>query len=387
MKRLAAATLAALGWLAFAAPVSPGYAAVALPIPPQDYSIPSGAVSVSTSQQLVFALASSTAQDIVLADGMYTTAGTNSPTPYFQITQGDRLWAAHRGSAILRAGLSFGGNYGNGGGAVHGLAFNISNPSLTDDSAAISAWGPDGIGTKVYDTTIEGNYALSAGLNFYAVRGTVIRRVVLSHFRDYGVRVSDNASKYGSTAQANTITDLDVDGVHESPPGSSNGTAEFGVWIGNRVANPVSRIRSEHGWFGGLWTGASSHDTIFSDITIRTVDAPGGVAIYNEHNTVRDTFESFNLGPYIDTGFNCEWNYGVGYGACRDSTFSNGTIASHQAGVFFDQGQVGNSVQGVTFLNQTCAAIVNNHGTGNTYNNNDYSGIAPNAGILTNYCR
>jgi hypothetical protein len=374
MKRLAAAVLAALGLLAFAAPITPCDAAVVLPIPPRDYSIPSGAVSVSTSQQLVSALASSTAQDIVLADGTYTTAGTNSPTPYFRVTNGGRLWAAHRGDAILHAGLSFGGNYGSNGGEVHGLALNISNPSLTDDSA------------EVYDTTIEGNYALSAGLAFYAVQGTVIRRVVLRHFRDYGVQVSDNAANYGSTAQVRTITDVNVKGVRESTPGSSNGTAEFGVWIGNRVANPVSRIRSEDGWFGGLWTGASSHDTIFRDITIRTVGAPGGVAVYNEHKTVRDTFENFNLGPYIGVGFNCEWNYAGGYGACRDSKFLNGTIASHKVGVFFDRGQVGNTVQGVKAVNQTCAAIVDNQGIGNTYANGDYGGIAAGAVIRASYC-
>jgi hypothetical protein len=360
--------------------------AVALPIPPQDYSLPAGAVYVSTSQQLVSALGSHTTQDIALADGTYTTTGTNSPTPDFQVTNGDRLWAAHRRYAILQAGLTFGGNYGTSGGEVHGLTFNISNPALTENSAAVYSWGPDGVGTKVYDTTFEGNYALDSGVDFYQVQGTVIQRVVVRDFLAYGVHVSDNSTTHNSTAEAGTITDVDVNGVRETTAGSSNGTAEFGVWIGNGVANPVQRLRSEHGWWGGLWTGASSHDTIFSDITISTVDVPGGVAVYNEHNTVRDTFENFNLGPYIGIGFNCEWNYSGGYGACQYSTFQNGTIASKKTGVFLDQGQVGNTVQGVTFLNQTCAAIVDDQGTGNTYTNNDYTGIAPGAVILAGYC-
>jgi hypothetical protein len=98
------------------------------------------------------------------------------------------------------------------------------------------------------------------------------------------------------------------------------------------------------------------------------------------------SFKNFNLGPNIYIGFNCEWNYGSGFGACQYSTFENGTIDSHRTGVFLDEGQVGNTVQYVKFVHQTCAAIVDNQGTNNVYLNNDYRGIALGALVLASYC-
>jgi chitodextrinase len=365
---------------------SPG--AVALPVAPQSYSLPASYVSVSTSQQLVNALASSTAHDIVLADGSYTTAGTTSATPYFQASTGHRLYAQHLGQAVLQAGLVFGGNSGSGNGEAHGLAFNVSDPARTYDAAELYTWGANGVGTKVYDSTFEGNYALDYGLEFKQVQGAVVQRVLIKHFHEYGLFVSDccDYNWYDNTAEAQTITDVDVDGVHEAVPGSDNGRAEYGVWIGNGVVDPVARLRIEHAWWSGLWTGSSSHDTVFTDITISTVDRPDGNAIYNEHNTVRDTFQRFKLGPYIQEGFTCEWNYGSGSGACANSVFQDGTIDSRKAGVFLDQGQVGNTVRRITFLNQTCAAIVDNQGVGNSYSDNDFTGLAAGAVQVKNYC-
>jgi hypothetical protein len=359
---------------------------VALPVAPQSYSLPAGALVVSTSQQLVSALASRTTQDIVLANGTYTTAGTNSATPFFQVSNGDRLWAREPGRAVLQSGLTFGGNYGHAGGELHGLAFDVTDSSLTESSAAISSWGADGVGTKIYDTTIDGHYALSTGIDLYQGQDAVVQRVVAQHFLDYGVRISNNAS--GATPEvASTVTDIYVDGVREATPGSTNGTAEFGIWIGDPVTNPVARLRSEHGWFGGLWTGAASRGTTFQDITVETVDSPTGVAIYSEHYTIGDTFQRFNLGPHIDTGFNCEWNHGSGWGACQHTTFEHGTINSRTAGVFLDQGQFSNTVRAITFRGQSCAAIVDNHGTANIYRDNNVTAIAPGAVATANHCR
>lgn len=362
-------------------------APAALPIAPRPYTIPAHHSLASTSRQLVSALAHLAAKNIVLADGTYTTKGTNSATPYFQNSRGDRLWAAHPGRALLRAGLSFGGNWGRSGGEVHGLAFNIVDPSLAANSAAIYSWGHAGVGTKVYDTRIEGNYVLAAGIDFYAVQGIVIERVVASHLRSYGIRVSDNAPEHDSTAQARAITDVSVDDVREFQPESSWGTAEFGVWIGNRVASPVERVRSEHGWQGGLWVGGSSRDTSFRDVTVSSVDRPnGGVAVYLEHFTDRDSFSAFNLGPHVAIGFNCEWNYGHGDGACNHDTFENGTIASSSTGLFLDQGQKYNVAHDLRFLGQRCAAIVDNQGVDNIYTHNDYSNLASGSVILADYC-
>jgi hypothetical protein len=361
---------------------------VALPQAPRSYAVPAGAVSVSTSQQLVSALAGSTARDIVLEDGTYTTTGTTPSSAYFKNGAGHRLWARNLGRAVLQAALVFGGNYSSGGGEAHGLSFDFSDLTKSWDGAAVGSWGVAGTAAKIYDSVFEGHYALSSAIELVQVQGAVVQRVVVRHFRRQGVFVSDccDANWYDNTAQAQTLTDIDVDGIHEIVPGSADGVAEYGVWIGNGVVNPVERLRIEHAWWSGLWTGSSSHDTIFRDITIATVDRPNGNAIYNEHETVRDTFERFQLGPNIEDGFSCEWNYGAGAGACQNNVFQDGTIDSYKVGVYLDEGQVGNIVRRVKFLNQRCAAIVDRLGSGNSYSDNDYSGIAVGARALEGGC-
>jgi hypothetical protein len=191
---------------------------------------------------------------------------------------------------------------------------------------------------------------------------------------------------YDNTAVAQSITDVDVDGVREVVPGSSNGQAEYGIWIGNRVAEPVERLRVEHAWWSGLWTGSSSHDTVFRDLTIGSVDRDNGNAVYNEHRTSGNTFERFALGPDVAEGFVCEWNYGSGPGACAGNVFQDGTIDSRKVGVFLDEGQVGNTVRNVRFLNQSCAAIVDNHGIGNVFTGNDFTGLPAGVSQVRSYC-
>jgi hypothetical protein len=361
---------------------------VGLPAAPKSYALPATAVAVTTSQELVSALADTTVHDIVLADGVYTTTGTSSSSSYFKAATGHRVWARNLGGAVLQAALVFGGNYGSPGGEIHGLSFDFSDLGKAWDGAAFGNWGAAGVGTKIYDATFEGNYALGAAIKLVQVQGTVVQRVLVRHFRRYGLFVSDccDDNWYDNVAKAQTVSDVDVDGIHETVPGSASGLAEYGVWIGNGVVNPVERLRIEHAWWSGLWTGSSSHDTTFRDITIATVDRVGGNAVYSEHTTVRNTFERFQLGPNIEDGFSCEWNYGSGAGACQNSVFQDGTIDSQNVGVYLDQGQVGNVVRRVKFLNQRCAAILDRLGSGNSYFENDYSGIATGANTLTGSC-
>jgi hypothetical protein len=360
----------------------PPPAGVALPVPPQAYSPPSGAVGVANGAELASALAATVPRDIVLENGTYTSSS------YFRMSAAHRLWARNLGGAVLQAALVFGGNSGPGGGEAHGLAFDISDRTKSWDGNALGSWGDRGIATKIFDSTFEGHYALDTGIELRQVQDAVVQRVVVRHFRRQGVFVSDccDANWYDNPAQASRITDVDVEGVREVVPGSSDGRAEYGVWIGNGVVNPVERLRIEHAWWSGLWTGSSAHDTTFRDLTIATVDRAGGNAVYDEHQTTRVTFERFNLGPNIAEGFVCEWNYGSGPGACTGSVFQDGTIDSQKAGVFLDLGQVQNTIRRVTFLNQECAAIVDNQGIGNTYLDNVYSGIAPGARQLADYC-
>src|SRR5581483_8580023 len=215
---------------------SGGGGGIALPTAPQSYTLPSGATVVSTSAQLTSALSSGVA-NIVLADGTYANS------TYFSDASSN-IYAQHLGKAVLNAGLVVGGNSGAGGDTVQGLAFNLTNNSLGFQGAELNIWGPAGANTKVYDCTFEGNYDMDFGIVNLKISGFVAQRLALSHFHADAMEIYDNNHvPYGSsTPHINTITDIAIDGVHAATPGSSNGTAEAGLWVGNPVDNPVSRI-------------------------------------------------------------------------------------------------------------------------------------------------
>src|SRR5581483_8754392 len=104
--------------------------------PPATYAVPAGAVSVSSSAQLLAALAAPTPTDIVLADGVYDNA-----TP-FSDANDHRLYAAHLGGATLTAGIVLGGNFGAGGPVIQGLTFDVSDPAKVFQGAIVQTWGP-----------------------------------------------------------------------------------------------------------------------------------------------------------------------------------------------------------------------------------------------------
>lgn len=372
--------------------VSPAVTTNFAPVAPASYTVPGGAVSVTDGPTLATALANNTNADIVLQTGTYTP----STATYFNNPNGDRLWAATLGGATLTAGVVCGGNGTASGCEIHGLAFNITSSSYTDSSnAAIHAWGSDGVGTKVYDTTINGNYDIDAGIWLDQVQGAVVQRVTVQQMHKYGLFLDDNVPQHGSTAYAQLISDVSVTGVHEASAGSSLGTAEFDIWIGDQVLQGVDRIDGEHGFMGGLWTGSSSHNTTFAGVTVTTTDAVAntfgnwqGTGIYDEHFTYYDTFENLDLaGATVAVGQSCEWNQGtLDNEACIGNTYTNGTINTSYVGNFEDQGTRGDTVSNMTYQNQSCAAIVNYNpypGDGNTFLNNDYSGILTGAAQIT----
>jgi hypothetical protein len=333
------------------------------PAAPQDYSLPSSYVSVATSQELVDALARTSSQNIVLADGSYTTVGTTSATSYFLAAAGHRLYARDRGSAVLQAGLVFGGNYGSGGGEVHGLAFDIIDPALSFHSSALNTWGARGVGTKIYDSTFEGHAALKSAIRADVVTGLVVERVVVRHFRHYGVFESDNNPD--STAAATTISDLDIASIKEPIPGTNNGRSEYGLWLGNSVRDPVARVHiRDFGW-AGLWTGNNANDLDVRDFDIDGSARPDGNAVYIEHTTRRTVFERFHLGPDISEGFVSEWDYGTDpTGAGIDNTVQDGVIDTNKAGVanrfgiLADAGTLRMTIQRVSFMHPDRACVI-----------------------------
>lgn len=312
----------------------------------------------------------------MLANGNYTTAGTSSRESYFFSETGHRLYARHLGKAVLHVGLVFGGDGGRGGGEVHGLAFDIRNPAATEDSSALNTWGDNGARTKIYDSTFEGHRALESGIRANVVTGLVVQRVVVRHFREYGVFVSDNDEH--SRDAATRITDLNVASVKERVPGTDDGRAEYGLWIGNSVRNPVARIRiRDFGW-SGLWTGNNANDVRVRDFDIDGSARRDGNAVYIEHKTRRTIFSRFHLGPHIKEGFVSEWDYGTEpTGAGIDNIVENGVIDTNKKdvrgrfGVLADDGTVRMTVRSVTFAHADFACIIN-RGRGTVIRGNDY---------------
>jgi hypothetical protein len=353
------------------------------PAAPASYSIPTGAVVVSNSADLASALASSTSQNIVLADGVYDNGAP------FANTNGSHLYAQHLGGAVLKAGLVMGSNYGAPGGSVQGVVFDVSDPAKVLGGGIVHVWGAGGAQSKVLDCVFRGNRVIPQGLLVYNPDSLVAQRLQFYDFTNEGIRASDNQTvAYGSaTPKIDSISDIYVNGVTNSTPGASDGTAEAGLWIGQPVVNGVRRIKVRNVSWSGIEVANNSWNTTFSDLDI-DMSGPNqaaGVGVYLEHYSYRDVFDGFAIRS-ARAGFNAEWadpSWGGAAGA-HFTTIENGlidasgsTVAGRQAGVYLDEGTESTTVTGVVFRNQNWAAIgaYQNVGT-NSFGGNDYSGLA-----------
>jgi hypothetical protein len=339
------------------APAS-GSTTVAPPEWPRWYRIPAGAKVVSSSRGLVAALAGPR-RDIVLADGRY-----EWPRP-FTDANGSRLYALHLGKAVLSSGLVVGGNFESGGAVVRGIAFDVADPARTYQGGEIETWGRAGANLQVLDCTFEGHGVVPVGLLALNPEGLVARRLVFTHFTDEGIRASNNQTvPYGTpTATIDTISDIVVDRVSRAVPGSSNGTAEAGIFIGQPVENGVSRIRIRSTSWSGIETANNSWNTTFADLDIDVssrVVSP--IGIYLEHFSRNDVITGFEIkGAAI--GIAAEWDDGVaGNGGAHGVRIENGTIDATGsldgvAGVYLDAGTESTTITRVIFKNQSWAAI------------------------------
>ena len=343
----------------------PGPAAVQ---PPGPYTLPSGALRVSTSAQLVQALAGAT-RDIVVADGVYDNSGP------FLNPNGDRVYAEHLGGAVFHAGFSMGGNWGPGHGLLEGLAFDVTDPSKVLHGSIVHVWGT-GAGTRVADTTFDGHGVIPAGLLARQVEGVIVQRVVARNFHDWGVIVDPgNASYTPSTAPLLE----DVDSAHVTWPVArgSNGTSEACVWIG--VMATVRRVKTRDCAWEGLWVGSGTHDATFEDLDLND----SGIGIYVEHFARNSTFRRVYAGPNMDRGATCEWADPVwgGLPACTNDVFEDSYFDTRVLGVYLDQGTTRTTVRRSIFVHQSCGAIGDYAGVGNLWDTtgNDYSGIGARA--------
>ena len=250
----------------------PRTSAQVVPRGPAPYRVPADAVRVGSARALREALARHGRGAIVLAPGVY-----RGRRPFLN-PSGHRLYAARLGRAVLRAGLSMGGNSGRGGGLVRGLVVDVGDARRTVEGAAIAVWGT-GRRTQILDTTVKGRDTLRAGVAVRRPDGLRIRRLVARGFTGAGLLVDANEPERTRPREPFEVSDVDVAHVARPRPGSSNGRAEACVWIGN--TGTVRRVRARTCGWSGLWTGTAASRARFEDIDID--GTPTGV--YVEHFT------------------------------------------------------------------------------------------------------
>jgi hypothetical protein len=337
---------------------------VSPPRQPQHYQVPQAAVRVSNSQEFRRALAARRRTSIVLEPGTY-----RSPRPFFN-SHGHHIYSARLGKAVLRAGLSLGGNEGPGGALVRGLTFDVVDPRRTVDRAAIAVWG-SGKRARILDTTLRGHGVMAAGVAARRPDGLVLRRLVVRRFTDFGVLVDANDLARGGLSERVTVEDVDVAGVGRRIPGSSNGRAEACVWIGN--TGSLRRVRVRSCAWTGLWTGTATHGADFAEIDIDRT--PTGV--YLEHFTHDSTFRRIRVGPRVQFGVIAEWAdpEWSHLPASVGNVIENSHFESSIAGVYLDEGTTRTTVRDSTFVNQSWGAIGDYRGIDNAAYANDYGGI------------
>jgi hypothetical protein len=336
---------------------------IAAPKRPAHYRVPRHAVRVSSSEALRRALAARQRKSIVLAPGTY-----GGPQPFLN-PYGHRIYSARLGKAVLRAGLSLGGNEGSGGGLVRGVVVDVRDPSRTVDGAAIEVWGT-GARSRILDTTLRGHGVVPSGVVARRPDGLVVRRVVVRGFTDYGVLADANELNRGELRDPLTVADVDVAHVSRRVPGSSNGRAEACVWIGN--TGSVRRVRVRSCAWSGLWTGTATQGATFDQINVDRT--PTGV--YLEHFTYRSTFRRLRIGRHVEVGLTAEWadpSWGS-RPASVDNLIENSRFASTLAGIYLDEGTTRTTVRRSTFLHQSWAGIGDYRGNGNKAYANHYRG-------------
>ena len=334
---------------------------------PGQYSLPAQAVWVSNSRQLEAALNHGRSGNIILRDGVY-----DNGEP-FLVHYGNRLYAAHLGKAVLRAGIALGANTGGAAPLVRGLRFDVSDPRRTLNNSVVLVWGT-ATGTRIVDTSIAGHGRIDAGIWARQVEGFVAKRVVVRGFRSYGVMVDPNDPAY-RTARPYLLEDVAVSRVARPARGSSNGTAEACIWLGSRGI--VRRASASRCGLAGVWTGAANTGSLLQDVRID--HSPTG--IYLEHYTKGATFERLRVGPAVRRGVNAEWADPAwgGRPASVDNVFRDSTFQTSVVGVFLDDGTTRTSVLRCTFKGQRWAGIGNYRGNGNRFRGNDFKGLLPGA--------
>ncbi len=316
------------------------------PVPPQGpgaYELPKNAIRVTNVAELKAMLERKEPCDIILADGEYENATHVS----FGVPH--RLWAEHVGKTVLKFGFAVGAKTGKGGAEIHGLKFDISDSRRTYKGACIYVWG-SGTGCVITDCRFEGHGKLDSAIMARTVDGLRVQKAVIRNFLSWGIYACDYPEKKNPSIPI-LIEDIDIDGISQSKPRSSNGTAEAGIWLGNQ--GKVNRVKIRNCAIMSVWTGSACNDSV-----IENSDIDGSpVGIYIENITRRSVFRRFRIGPAVETGINGEWNLHDPNLGGDSNTICDGLIDAADKGIYLDQGTKNTRVERVTIRNAKWGGI------------------------------
>jgi hypothetical protein len=334
---------------------------------PTRYTIPKPFVRVRTAAGLHRALARSTPTRIVLQQGVY-----DSDDPFVD-AHGHAVYSATLGEAVLSAGLLISGSRGA---LVRGVVVDADDQSKGVEGTDIRVTAA---GAQVLDVVLRGNKEMRAGLAVKQPEGFRAARLVVRDFTDYGVLVDANDRGRTSLQRPAQLRDMDVAGVSRSDPGSSRGTSEACVWIGNPAS--VSNVRARRCAWTGLWTGTAATNAHFDGIDIDGTRT----GVYIEHFTHLSTFNRIRVGPGVRVGLTAEWaspDWGS-EPASVDNIVDHSRFESSLAGVYLDKGTTRTTIRRSTFVGQQWAAIGDYAGVDNRFYANDYRGLASGAATVT----
>jgi hypothetical protein len=210
---------------------------------------------------------------------------------------------------------------------------------------------------------LSGHGVVRSGILAHTLDGLRVERAVVQDFTDYGIAfMTFHPDEYVyAPARQPVLRDIRIDGVHRVPRGSSNGTAEAGLWDGNGCTCDRISVR-DTGW-SGIETVGNANGATYQDVSVDGADV---AAIYLEHYTRDAVFRRFHLGPDQDHGIAAEWadpRYrgtnpvaGQGFGGAHGVRFEDGWVETRQRGANLEDAE-DVSFSGVVFAGQAEAAI------------------------------
>lgn len=300
------------------APVAPATA---------NYTIPVGAVSVSTQSALETAIAGAS-QDIVIENGSYVRSGPLS-------IGNKRLWARTFGGVTMNYGISIGGSVGGGGGEIHGLTLNVASNSQAPAGAIVLVSGSAGGNTAISDVAITGSTSLTDGtdgIRCTTPNGFSCKRVTISTVTGNGVTADDG--NISSAAVITEISDINVNGAKYAIAGTSVGASEAGLWIGHRISGNATRYLIRNVGWSGIATGNIATNFTVSNFDIDAVSiagSSGGYGVFCRNQSRLITFDTYYIGDSVPIGFWEAGDYGQAYGLSSQITLPTATIPVNEA--------------------------------------------------------